>query len=97
MRLSIKKHNAQYLQNLGEQMDIDDLSEVLNYLLLDVKGLGYKFGNSDLKQSQAITKSVSDSVYKPLGFDTFQPAFEPVLEQEIDPVIAHISRLIEDF
>jgi hypothetical protein len=90
MRLSIKKHNAQFLQNLGEQMGLDDLSEVLNYLLLDCKGLGYSFGNADIKQSQSIVKSVTDSLDQPIGFERFKPAFEPVstVQTEVtDPVI----------
>jgi hypothetical protein len=93
MRISIKKHNAQFLQKLAEQMGIDDLSEVINYLLLDIKGLGYSFGNTDLKQSQSIVKSVSNSLEQPIGFERFKPAFEPVsavsasTPEVTDPVI----------
>jgi hypothetical protein len=46
MRISIRKHNQAYLQELASQMGVADITEVLNYLLLDVKGLGYKFGTS---------------------------------------------------
>lgn len=93
MRISIKKHNQIYLESLASQMGITDISEVLNYLLLDIKGLGYQFGNKPVPQPQPITQT-------PIGY-TFEPAFTPQSNTqnftETDPIIARISQLIEDF
>lgn len=78
-------------------MGLSDITEVLNYLLLDIKGLGYTFGQKPARQPQQT----------PIGFDsrTFEPAFTPHIDsdrnehnyQEIDPVIARMSQLIEEF
>jgi len=93
MRLSIKKHNQAYLQELALQMGVSDISEVINYLLLDVKGLGYSFGNKPAPQSQ--------QPQAPIGY-SFEPAFTPIQENiqnytEIDPIIAKFASLIEEF
>ena len=95
MRISIKKHNQAYLQELALQMNVSDIAEVLNYLLLDIKGLGYAFGNKPQPQPQQA----------PIGYSfdsTFEPVFAPITEvdrnyQEIDPIIARMSQLIEEF
>lgn len=91
MRLSIKKHNQAYLESLASQMGISDISEVLNYLLLDIKGLGYSFGSKPAPQP--ITQT-------PIGY-TFEPAFTPQENTqnfaETDPIIARMSQLIEEF
>lgn len=73
-------------------MGISDISEVLNYLLLDIKGLGYSFGNKPAPQPIPQT---------PIGY-TFEPAFTPIQENiqnstETDPIIARMSQLIEEF
>lgn len=89
MRLSIKKHNQVYLESLASQMGITDISEVLNYLLLDIKGLNYQFGNKPQPQSQ--------SQQAPIGY-IFEPAFTPPIQEnhrnhvEVDPTI---QRLID--
>ncbi len=90
-RITIKPHNIAYLHSLASQMGLDDLSEVLNYLLLDCKGLGYQFGNKPAPIPQQT----------PIGY-TFEPAFTPIQENiqnttEIDPIIARMSQLIEEF
>ena len=93
MRLSIKKHNQAYLESLAEQMGISDISEVLNYLLLDIKGLGYTFGIKSAPQPQP-------TIQAPIGY-TFEPAFTPQENTqnftETDPIIARMSQLIEEF
>jgi hypothetical protein len=58
MRISIRKHNQAYLQELASQMGVADITEVLNYLLLDVKGLGYSLG-----QASAYTTTNTASAY----------------------------------
>ena len=96
MRISIKKHNQPYLQELALQMGVADITEVLNYLLLDVKGLGYKFGDKPAPAPQ--------QAQAPIGY-SFEPAFAPLPEcdrndrnyQEQDPIIARMSQLIEEF
>ena len=93
MRISIKKHNQVYLESLALQMGITDISEVLNYLLLDIKGLNYQFGSKPQPQPQL--------QQAPIGY-TFEPAFTPIQENiqnttEIDPIIARMSQLIEEF
>ena len=94
MRISIKKHNQVYLESLALQMGITDISEVLNYLLLDIKGLNYQFGNKPQPQPRQA----------PIGYtfdaSTFEPAFTPVREcdrNSIDPIIARMASLIEEF
>lgn len=90
-RITIKPHNIAYLQSLASEMGLNDLREVLNYLLLDVKGLNYRFGNKPAPQP--ITQA-------PIGY-TFEPAFTPQSNTqnlaETDPIIARMSQLIEEF
>jgi len=87
-RLTIKPHNIAYLQSLALQMGVTDLSEALNYLLLDVKGLNYRFGDKPTSQPQQA----------PIGYafdtSTFEPAFAPLQDNQnaIDPTI---QRLID--
>ena len=87
-RLTIKPHNIAYLQCLASQMGITDLSEVINYLLLDVRGLNYTFGSKPAPQPQTA----------PIGYSfdssTFEPAFAPLQDNQnvIDPTI---QRLID--
>lgn len=94
-RLTIRAHNIEFLKILAVQMGISDLSEVINYLLLDCKGLGYSFGNKPIPQSAQSA---------PIGFEPFQPAFTPNRDVDRnernyseDPIIARMSQLIEDF
>lgn len=43
MRVSIRKHNQPYIERLGYQMECDDPSEVINYLLTELKRINYSF------------------------------------------------------
>jgi hypothetical protein len=90
MRISIKKHNQAYLQELALQMGVSDITEVLNYLLLDVKGLGYKFGDKPASTLQPLQAPIGYS----FDTSTFEPAFAPLQENQnaIDPTI---QRLID--
>jgi hypothetical protein len=87
-RLTIKPHNIAYLQELALQMGVTDITEVLNYLLLDVKGLNYRFGDkpAPIPQQAPIGYSFDTS--------TFEPAFAPLQDNQnaIDPTI---QRLID--
>jgi len=97
-RLTVRSHNIQFLEALASQMGIDDLSEALNYLLLDCKGLGYVFGSKPAPQPQ--------QPQIPIGYafdpSTFDSCVAPIPEvqrnyQEIDPIIARFANLIEEF
>jgi hypothetical protein len=76
-------------------MGLNDLSEVVNYLLLDVKGLNYTFGSKPAPSPQRV----------PIGYSFDASTFEvatPSQEcdrnyQEQDPIIARMSQLIEEF
>jgi hypothetical protein len=91
-RLTVRSHNIEFLKILAVQMAVEDLSEVLNYLLLDVKGLSYKFGDKPAPQTQPQQVSI--------GFDasTFESAFVPSIDDdrnernhiEIDPTIQRL-------
>jgi hypothetical protein len=92
IKVSIKSHNLSYLQLISEQMQVSNLSEVINYLLLELKKQGYSYGSplpqlSNLQQQELGFKIISES--KPLLPDSELP--EEVQEQ-IDPVI---ERLVE--
>jgi hypothetical protein len=96
MRISIKKHNQAYLESLALQMGITDISEVLNYLLLDIKGLNYQFGNKPQPQSRQA----------PIGYtfdtSTFEPSIQPLHEHnhtnnQADETILRLASLIENF
>lgn len=97
MRISIRKHNQAYLQELALQMGVPDVTEVLNYLLLDVKGLGYKFGDK--------SQSTPQQPQPPIGYNFDITKFEraaPVPEcdrnyTEQDPIISRLASLIEEF
>jgi hypothetical protein len=94
-RITIRPHNIDFLTVLASQMGIDNLSEVINYLILDCKGLGYSFGN----------KPTPTPHQAPLGYTFDTSSFEksvpvPDVErnyQESDPVIARLANLLEDF
>ncbi|MBW4607211.1 MAG: hypothetical protein KME22_08295 [Hassallia sp. WJT32-NPBG1] len=110
-RLTIKPHNIAYLQTLAYQMGLENLSEVVNYLLLDVKGLNYTFGSKPAPQPQTT----------PIGYGFDTATFEPVApiqecdtvgalrdgalapagsdrnHLEVDPIIARMASLIEEF
>ncbi|MBW4449190.1 MAG: hypothetical protein KME22_03915 [Hassallia sp. WJT32-NPBG1] len=112
-RITISGRNLQFLQELAEQMDESNLASVMTYLLTDIRGLGYKFGDKPAPtapQPQA-----------PIGYSfnpsAFEPAFAPIRESdtvgalrdgqrpaagdrnqlEIDPIIARMASLIEEF
>ena len=88
-RITVKSHNIEFLKRLGAQMGLTDLSEVLNYVLLDAKGLGYQFGD----------KPAPQPTQAPIGYtfdpSTFEPAFAPIQESDrnefnIDPTIQRL-------
>ena len=97
MRLSIKKHNRAYLESLAFQMGVSDVSEVLNYLLLDIKGLGYTFGNKPAPHSQPITQAPIGYSFDPSTFEAIAPTQENNRNYSEDPIITRMASLIEEF
>lgn len=95
-RITVKSHNIEFLETLASQMGISDISEALNYLLLDVKGLGYVFGNKPAPMP--ITQAPIGYTFDTTTFEKSVPL--PEVErnyQEQDPIIARMSKLIEEF
>jgi hypothetical protein len=88
-RITISGRNLKFLQELSEQMDEPNLAAVMTYLLTDIRGLGYRFGD----KSAPIQQPQSRIGY---SFDpnTFEPAFAPIQNNQntIDPTI---QRLID--
>lgn len=83
MRITIKSHNRAYIDKIATQMEISDKSEVINYLLLELKRLGYSF-NSQIsvyplsQQPEDIQYSIpNDSLPTP------SEAFDPIIERLI--------------
>lgn len=46
MRVTIKKQNQQFLNKLCNQMECYDQTEVINYLLTELKRINYSFNSS---------------------------------------------------
>jgi len=76
-------------------MGITDLSEALNYLLLDVKGLNYQFGDKPAPQPQKTP--IGYSFYDPTTFETVTPVLDGDRNHLEDPVISRLASLIEEF
>jgi len=90
MRVTIKKHNERYLNLIGSQMEIEDPSEIINYLLLELKKMGYSFSSSliPLAQPQINPREMSPMIPKHQEYSS---------TPKIDPVISRMAALIEDF
>lgn len=58
MRVSIRKHNRTYLERLGYQMECDEPTEVINYLLTELKRIGYSF-NAEVSLGIASSNTTS--------------------------------------
>lgn len=96
-RITISGRNLQFLQELSDQMDEPNLAAVMTYLLTDIRGLGYRFGDKSAPTLQP---------QAPIGYAFSPSAFEPAFPEcnpcernhvEVDPIIARMSQLIEEF
>ncbi len=107
MRLSIKPHNREFLTNLATQAGCSE-TEILNHLLLEMR-LDSLFGadKASLESraiafggASAIANSVQAVVSRPVpAFSKIEvPDYLPAsVMQEIDPIIARMAELIENF
>lgn len=86
MRITIKPHLRHYFELLQQQIECDNPSEVLNYLLMDLKLKGYSF--------------LADYQYVPQSLQpVLQPQTLPQddIPQNEDPLLKRLSTLLEDF
>ncbi|MBW4450049.1 MAG: hypothetical protein KME38_25255 [Spirirestis rafaelensis WJT71-NPBG6] len=90
IRITVSGRNLKFLQELSEQMDEPNLAAVMTYLLTDIRGLKYRFGDKPAP--------VPQQAQAPIGYafdtSTFEPAFAPIPNNQnaVDPTI---QRLID--
>ncbi|MGI8500684.1 MAG: hypothetical protein ACR2LR_06035 [Hassallia sp.] len=95
MRISIKKHNQVYLQSLADELQIDDLGEVLNYVLVNIRGLGWSY--KDNKPVPLPQQTQLGYNFDPSTFERIAPIPEQNQNYSEDPIIARFASLIEEF
>ncbi|UKP01591.1 hypothetical protein [Nostoc sp. UHCC 0870] len=96
MRLSINSTHDQFLQTIAAQMSASP-AEALNYLLWELRRQNYSFGSplqSPLPQAQP-SPQTQIGFKSPGAIAQFEEIAE--LPAEIDPIIARMSQLIENF
>lgn len=98
-RITVSGRNLQFLQELSEQMDEPNLAAVMTYLLTDIRGLGYRFGDKSVPTPTPQPQAPIGYTFSPSGFKTAFPECDPSERNrvEVDPIIARMSQLIEDF
>lgn len=96
MKVTIKPHLRHYFGLLQQQMECDNPTQVLNYLLMDLKLKGYSLvaeyqyiPQSPQPQPQAQPQSQPQPTLQPLPQDD--------IPQNEDPVIKRLSAFLEDF
>jgi hypothetical protein len=110
LRISLPQHHTVYLQSIASQMGCENTSEALNYLLWELRKSNYQFGQSLPQYQQHFNQVYNDpgTFEKATAMSalSWQPTcgeairdFEATqeLHQEIDPVIARMASLIENF
>ncbi|MBW4677780.1 MAG: hypothetical protein KME52_28430 [Desmonostoc geniculatum HA4340-LM1] len=92
MRVSIKSHNRVYLSRIAAQIECDH-TEAINYLLIELRKIGYSFGANipSIQQSQMISDSVVKVVSQPLP--TIPDTLPQEVMEEIDPIIERLINL----
>ncbi|OUL23829.1 hypothetical protein BV378_20665 [Nostoc sp. RF31YmG] len=111
LRLSLPQHHTIYLQSIASQMGCDE-AQALNYLLWELRRSNFAFGstlppypmpNTQLPQSNHFDPNTFESKPTAMSGLSFQPAFPDAVrefeqvQEEIDPVIAKMALLIENF
>ena len=96
-RITVSGRNLKFLRTLAEQMDETNLTEVLSYLLTDVRCLGYAIGNKPMP-TPTPQQSHIGYAFEPASFE---PAFtinhDVDRNYHVDPLIARMASLIEEF
>jgi hypothetical protein len=88
-RITVSGRNLQFLQQLSHDMDEQSLTEVLSYLLTDVRLLNYQIGNKPAPMP--ITQA-------PIGYSFDTSTFEraaPVPDVDRNYIDPTIQRLID--
>lgn len=90
LRISVKPHNRPYIEKIAAQMEINDYSEVINYLLLELKRLGYSFNS----QMPVMCQAKEDIPYTN-QFDAVSIPSDslPTPSEQIDPIIQRLVSL----
>jgi len=86
-RITISGRNLQFLQELSEQMDEPNLAAVMTYLLTDIRGLGYRFGDKPAptpQQQQRLIGFDSSSFERIAPIPDNQNAIDPTIQRLID-------------
>jgi len=100
-RITISGRNLRFLQQLSDQMDEPNLAAVMTYLLTDIRGLGYKFGDKPAPTPTLQPQAPIGYSFNPSAFERVAPVRESDRNErnyiESDPVIARMASLIEEF
>jgi hypothetical protein len=92
MRISIKKHNHQYLNRLCNQMECYDQTEVVNYLLTELKRVNYSF-NSQVNLGINVSPEVSTAVLETPQLEEPGQHAQSGISYLNDPVIERLVAL----
>jgi hypothetical protein len=95
-RITVSGRNLQFLQQLSQDMDENSLTEVLSYLLTDIRLLNYQIGNKPAPTPQQPQQASLGYSFDPSTFEHSTPDINRNY-QEIDPIIARFATLIEEF
>lgn len=91
MRVSIRKYNRSYLERLGNQMECQDPTEVINYLLTELRRIHYSFNAEATLTIQVASETFSSELEWEQPTEPGQyamSAFSAVMdESSSDPVI----------
>jgi hypothetical protein len=93
MRLTIKPHNCTYINDLAQSLGTSP-AEALNYLLLKIKSEGLA------PTATAPIQPVIGFEVAPVkeGYESFQNVLDTQkLQEQTDPIIARMCKLIEEF
>jgi hypothetical protein len=93
-RITISGRNLQFLQELAEQMDESNLASVMRYLLTDIRGLGYKFGDKPAPTPQQQQRLIG---FDSSSFERISPTPDVDRNYSEDPIISRLASLIEEF
>ncbi|MBD2208121.1 hypothetical protein [Calothrix sp. FACHB-168] len=92
LRLTISTHHKTYLEAIASQMGCD-CGEALNYLLWELRKSNYQFGASIPHYNQDTFEKFKPQ--SPQAIQEFETTQE--LHQQIDPIIARMALLVDDF